>query len=125
MKLPQEIELWYVIPVIRKELVLVLKKHGLKQNDIADRLGITSPAVSQYVKDKRAACCHEAFQQDLLRSEINKSADKIAAQKEPNPAIAMKELNRICQIVKKHKILCDIHKEKDPSLGSCEACNHG
>ncbi|MFH1668548.1 MAG: transcriptional regulator [Candidatus Woesearchaeota archaeon] len=125
MKLPQEIELWYVIPMIRKELVIELKKHNLKQNDIAARLGITSPAVSQYMKDKRAACCHDAFQQDMLKSEIRKAAQKIAATKTPEPAIAMKELNRICQVVKNNNILCEIHKQKDPSLRDCEACHHG
>ena len=70
MELPQEIELWYVIPSLRKALVTVLKKKGMKQKDIAPLLGISEPAVSQYMKDKRASCCYDAFQKDPLRSEV-------------------------------------------------------
>ena len=59
MELPQEIELWYVIPAIRKQLVIELKRKGLKQKAIAPILGITEAAISQYNRDKRACNCDE------------------------------------------------------------------
>ena len=54
LKHPQEIEVWYVLPAIRKELVVTLKEKNLTQKKIAEFLNITEAAVSQYIKQKRA-----------------------------------------------------------------------
>ena len=105
MILPQEIELWYVIPSIRKALVTELKKYNLKQKDIAPLLGITESAVSQYVRDKRASCCYDAFHQQPLKGEIERSAKTISAQKSPDRAVVMREITRLFSILKEKKIL--------------------
>jgi len=52
---PSEIESFYLIPTIRKELTKHLKEQGLDQKEIAKKLHITEPAVSQYVNSKRAS----------------------------------------------------------------------
>ena len=49
-KHPQEIEVWYILPAIRKELVVVLKESGLTQRKIAGMLKVTEAAISQYSK---------------------------------------------------------------------------
>ena len=73
MKLmPQEIEVWYIIPSIRRELAKSLKGKGLSQKEIALTLGITEPAVSQYLHDKRASGVE--FDDKLLEL-VNKSAE--------------------------------------------------
>ena len=46
-KLPQEIEVWYLIPAIRAELAKELLKEGINQTKIASILNITNAAVSQ------------------------------------------------------------------------------
>lgn len=122
MELPQEIELWYVVPSIRKALVTELKKHNIKQKDIAPLLGITESAVSQYMKDKRASCCYESFQQEPLKGEIESSARTILDQEDPDPAVAMREIARLCRIIKEKKIICDIHRKQNPNLGKCDIC---
>ena len=48
--MPQEIEVWYIIPAVRRELAKSMVKIGLKQKQIAVTLGITEAAVSQYLK---------------------------------------------------------------------------
>lgn len=54
--LPQEIETWYVIPAIRREISLSLSKdYGVSYENIGKLLGITKSAVSQYLRKKRAA----------------------------------------------------------------------
>ncbi|MFC1741265.1 transcriptional regulator [Nanoarchaeota archaeon] len=122
MELPQEVELWYVIPTIRKALVTELKKQDLKQKDIAPLLGITESAISQYMKDKRASYCYKAFEQDPLKSEIERSAKTISSQSRPDPAVAMKEITRLCKIIKEKKIICDIHRKQNPKLSKCDIC---
>ena len=52
---PQEIEVFYVLPAIRRELAYCLKAQGKSQKDIAVILGVTGAAVSQYMSSKRAS----------------------------------------------------------------------
>ncbi|MEK6820210.1 MAG: transcriptional regulator, partial [Nanoarchaeota archaeon] len=53
--LPQEIEVWYLIPAIRKELARILtKKYKLTFEKTGGILGISKAAVSQYLNKKRA-----------------------------------------------------------------------
>ena len=52
--LPQEIEVWYVLPAIRREMCKELIAFGLTQRKTASLFGITDAAVSQYVSRKRA-----------------------------------------------------------------------
>ena len=58
LKLRQEIEVWYVIPAIRKEIAKGLVKKGLKQRAVARKLEITDAAVSQYFNSKRGGEFH-------------------------------------------------------------------
>ena len=56
MKLmPQEIEVWYLLPALRREIALeLINKYKFSQREISEILGITESAVSQYLKSKRA-----------------------------------------------------------------------
>ncbi|MDD1721650.1 MAG: helix-turn-helix domain-containing protein [Euryarchaeota archaeon] len=50
---PCETAVWHILPAIRSQVAKELVKFGLSQKDISERLGITQPAVSQYVTSKR------------------------------------------------------------------------
>lgn len=54
MKLPCEEALWYILPQIRSDLSRELIKGGLSQKEVAELMGITPSAVSQYTHKKRA-----------------------------------------------------------------------
>ncbi|NJL44492.1 MAG: hypothetical protein HC945_04245 [Nitrosarchaeum sp.] len=54
--MPQEVEVWYLLPAIRRELVKIFTgKLGLTQKQAAGKLELTEAAVSQYLKKKRGA----------------------------------------------------------------------
>ena len=56
MKLPCDICMWGLIPMIKRELVLRLhSEYKLNQTSIAKKLGITKGSVTQYLQGKRAA----------------------------------------------------------------------
>jgi len=113
---PQEIEVWYVLPAIRRELVTQLKKQGHKQKEIAKLLQITEPAVSQYVKDKRA----KGIKFD---SSIEKMVIKAAARIAEHESCIIKEMQQICKKIRKEGLLCKIHRKKDKNIGQgCKAC---
>ncbi len=53
--LPQEIEVWYIIPAIRKELArCLIQDHKITYEKTGNIMGITKSAISQYIRNKRA-----------------------------------------------------------------------
>ncbi|MBD3389307.1 MAG: helix-turn-helix domain-containing protein [Candidatus Altiarchaeales archaeon] len=82
MKLPCETALWYVLPQIRADLSRALVKEGMSQKEVADVLGITPAAVSQYIHKKRGGKIKRTKEyNDLVRDsakKILKSKDDVA-----------------------------------------------
>ena len=74
MKLPCEKALWYVLPQIRADLAKELVEGGLSQKDVADMLGITPAAVSQYLSKKRAG---KVKMSEEYRKRISTAAEEI------------------------------------------------
>lgn len=98
--LRQEIEVWYIIPVIRKELSrIIVKERGFSQHKTAIMLLLTEGAISQYLNGKRGNSVK--FKKSII-SEIEISADKIIADKN----CIVVELNRILDL-KECKYLTD------------------
>lgn len=91
-KTPCEIIVWEVLPCIRKGLAEHLLKYGLSQKEIAERIGVSNAAISQYLSNKRGKIT--SFD-DFLKKEIEKSAEKIF-----KGADAIDEICRICSIIK-------------------------
>ncbi|MBW3014920.1 helix-turn-helix domain-containing protein [Candidatus Woesearchaeota archaeon] len=113
--LPQEIEVWYIIPAIRKELAKAMRSLGLKQKEIASKLGLRESAVSQYINSKRGK---EIKLNKKILKHIKESANKIIQ----NNSCAIREIQEICKEIKKSKTLCKIHmkySQKDHCCGVC------
>ena len=62
---PQEIEVWYVLPLIRRKIALKMVEKGLQQKEVAKIMGITPAAVCQYKTEKRA-------KEDFFDGDMNK-----------------------------------------------------
>ena len=102
--LPQEIEVWYIIPAVRKEFAkLLTKKHGLSYDKAGLVLGISKAAISQYLSNKRA---NKVCLNVKTKNEIKKSAVKISE----NPKIAMTEIQRILKFMKDNHCSCNVCK---------------
>ncbi|MBI2103348.1 transcriptional regulator [Candidatus Woesearchaeota archaeon] len=113
-KHPQEIEVWYIIPAVRKELVVALKEKGNSQKKIAELLNLTEAAVSQYIQSKRA---REVLFSDEVKQYIKEAAGRIK-----DKTTAYRELQRIIQHVKKTKTICKIHMGMEEGLEGCDIC---
>ena len=146
--MPQEVEVWYVLPAIRRELAKVMKtklvsradedgkiaEHKITQKEIARMLGVTEPAITQYLlkkKGQRSRGDQVVLPRAILK-EIDKSADIMISEYEKarlneEEDIFEKmtsEINRIIRVMRDAGIMCDIHREfcahvKDP----CDACS--
>lgn len=66
MKLPCEEAIWYVLPQIRADLAKELVKRGVSQKDVAEKLGVTPSAVSQYMHKKRAGKITRSKDYDMM-----------------------------------------------------------
>ena len=77
--MPQEIEVRYILPAIRRELARIfIHEHKMSQKNAAKILGLTEAAVSQYQHSKRAK--EVVFSNEVV-SEIKKSAERVLAEK--------------------------------------------
>ena len=98
--LPQEIEVWYIIPAIRRDIAKILvNEYKISFEKVGNILGISKAAVSQYLANKRAAKIklHEkAFK------EIKKSCKKMMDGKSDST----KEILRILELIRKKHWHC-------------------
>ena len=116
--MPQELEVWYLIPALRREMAKIfIKEYGLKQKKVAECLGITEAAISQYLKSKRGK---EIKFSDKALKEIKKSAKEVMDNKED----VVKKIYELCVSLKKSKAMCDFHRMWDRKVPkNCDICS--
>ncbi|HOV82584.1 MAG TPA: helix-turn-helix domain-containing protein [Methanothrix sp.] len=78
MKSPCEEIVWDVLPSIRAAIAEELVRRGISQKEVSKMLGITPPAVSQYVSKKRGY--NIVFREDI-RQAIARLADDLIEQR--------------------------------------------
>ena len=112
---PQEVEVWYLIPSVKKEFVRALIESNLKQNEIAKILGLTDAAVSQYMHNKRAANM-ELPKEVALEIEI--SAKKLLSKETQ----FNQELQRIMRIIHEKQYICNPCRTHTGASNDCKMC---
>ncbi len=117
--LPQEIQIWYVLPALRRELAVVLiRSHNMPQKKVAGIFGISEAAVSQYLSSKRGM----NFRFDSsVKLQIELAGRRICN----DNSCFMKELVRLSRLDRIKRAMCMIHRRKEPSLRSCNICFRG
>ncbi|MDD4245070.1 MAG: transcriptional regulator [Candidatus Methanomethylophilaceae archaeon] len=122
MKLPCELVVLEILPTARgevaKELVTI---HGFTQTRVAGAFGITSAAISQYLKGLRGGnpLVESSPFKEHFYGCISRAADRIAEGYD-----VMEELCVICNEVKTCGMLDDIYKNQgeDVPLAECIEC---
>lgn len=115
MDTPQEVEVWFVLPALRRQYVIALKKEGLKQKDIAAIVNLTEAAVSQYLKKKRGDAI--TFNMKTL-DEIQVSAKKIVAKKREY----RREFQNVLKKLKHSRFICTVCHDHTNTDDECEIC---
>ena len=108
---PQEIEVYYVIPAIKRQLALAFKEQGLKQKDIAKRLQIEPATVSQYIKNKRGA---QVTFPEAMKKAVKQSTTKII-----DSISLLRETQQLLQLARTSGVLCHVHKSMSGVPGEC------
>lgn len=100
MKVPCEIIICNVLPIIIKEFVKnLIKAHNFTQRTAADKLVITETAVSRYMSRKRGIL---EISIERISKEIKKFTYKIV---KGNNKLVIKEIFRICRIIKSEEFI--------------------
>ena len=117
MKQPQEIEVWYILPAIRREFAnIMVNEFKISQKNVAKILDVTESAVSQYLKLKRGKMvCFDKG----IKVRIKSAVERIIK----NNSTVIKEIFEICSLIKKSGMLCKIHKDCDNKVpNNCCVC---
>jgi len=124
MKPPCEVVVRVILPKIRSMIVNQLfNKYRLTQQEIAQRLGLTQPAVSYYLSEKRGW-----KGKNLLRNrEVKEVVDKIAkgiAENTMDKRSVLVEMCRLCKALRvSKKFICEIHKQTGKFPEFCDICD--
>jgi hypothetical protein len=123
MILPEELASKSVIPAIRALVVKrLVEQHGMTQQEAAKLLGVTQPAVSKYLHEKRGA----AIKLGGIKA-IDQATGEIAeliSSRKAAPIEVMSRIEVACDYVRKNRYMCDLHKKLEPSMdiNSCHVC---
>lgn len=92
-KAPCETVVWDVLPCLRSALARRLKQKGMRQTDVAELLGVSPAAVSQYLSKKRG--CNGRVE-EVASQELDRSSQAIL-----DGAPVAEELCRLCRIMQR------------------------
>ena len=112
----------YVLPTMRALIAKrLMEKYKLTQQSAALKLGLTQSAVSQYIRNLRGSKIKSIEKDDKIMKEIDNFVDKIAAG-DVNSVSTFNDFCEICKLIRKEKLLCEIHIKAFPILKDCKTC---
>ena len=115
--LPQEIEVWYIIPSIRRKLSITLaEKYKLKQKEIAGILGTSEAAISQYLSKKRA-------NELKFPKEMDKDFERACQEIIKDKKAVVKEIMTLIELTKKKGVSCIMCKKYNKGILNMCGCN--
>ncbi len=123
MILPEELTSKSVIPALRALIVKrLVDDHGMTQQQAAQLLGVTQPAVSKYLHEKRGAAIRLNGIKEI--DEATTSIAKMVSSRKVKPVEVMSRIEAACEYVRKNRYMCDLHKRLEPGIdvNSCHVC---
>jgi predicted transcriptional regulator len=123
MKPPCEVVVKEVLPAVRAMLVKeLIDRHRLSQVEVAQKLGITQPAVSQYLRMLRGSSSGSAMFRSMQKH-VRGLAKDIARGKLTHKQLIGRYC-LICRLMKKQELICLLHTRAAPYLRGegCRIC---
>lgn len=101
----QEVEVWYIIPMLRKLLAKhLIQEYGYSYEKTGKILGVSKSAISQYMNNKRA---NKIKLSNPILEEIKASSERIS---EDNNVV-IREIQVILKHMRESKSSCDVCKQ--------------
>ena len=112
--LPQEIEVWYIIPAIRRELSkCMVKDYEVTYERVGSILGISKAAVSQYLNGKRAS---KIKLHPKVHDEVCKACGRLSKDK----SSSVKEISTILKFIMEKSLHCEVCGEMIEGSHKCK-----
>ena len=124
MRPPCEVVTKEVLPALRAILVRALvRRHRLSQVEVARKLGVSQPAISQYMSFLRGVRRVERVIGRATLKAVHELADDIAHEKVKRGQI-IERYCAICRAMGEREILCPLHIKSVPYLREegCRVC---
>ena len=123
MVMPCEIAVKSVVPSIRAFIAIELtQSYQMKQNDVADILGITQTAVSKYTRQVRGTVVKIGDSEEI-EAMMQQITGQIAEKKISQQDLALR-FCKICQTTRRNGLMCQLCKRTDPTIDTqaCRIC---
>ena len=109
-----------VLPALRALIAKELMHLGLNQVQISKKLGVTQPAISQYMRELRGQRVKMLTSNGKVFDLIKVLSHDIATGDIDSSAIHMR-FCQICRAVRDERLLCKLHQENYP-MEACDIC---
>ena len=118
---PQEVEVFYILPTLRKYFAISLKEKGLMQKQIAELLDVEGATVSQYVNKKRAnKIKFDSHVLEKIKDSASRITDKFSL---------LRETQNLLRYIRQSNALCAVHRQLSNLPETCTpesiGCNVG
>jgi predicted transcriptional regulator len=112
----------YILPAIRaavsRELV---EKHGLRKSHVAELMGLTPAAITQYFNRSRGDNLETLLDSEDIKGLVSELADEII-RGDSSPDLVVLQMCRICSVLRSEGIICELHMEQVPQLRNISSC---
>ncbi len=117
-----EVVVTSVLPAIRSIITReLLNTYKLTQKETADLLGLTQPAISQYIRESRGVKVKLLEKEPKIMKMIDDLSKDIMHGK-VRPGDLQLKFCKICKSVRESRIICHLHEEMYPSIAPCSEC---
>ncbi len=113
---PQELEVFYIIPALRREITHGLRSVGKDQKEIAKLLQVSEPSVSHYVNSHRAS---QVQFDDKIKEQIKTVSQELNEHKD-----VVSSTQKLLRLVRDERIICKVCHEvnKEQITAGCRVC---
>ncbi|MEM7819460.1 MAG: ArsR family transcriptional regulator [Candidatus Aenigmatarchaeota archaeon] len=118
-----EVMVQHIFPALRASIAReLMNEYNLNQSEIAKMLGVSQPAISQYLRQLRGGN-NKLLEDKIVMNEIKNLCNRIY-NKELDSIGLMNEFCNICKIITSKKIVCELHNGMY-KLENCMVCAKG
>jgi predicted transcriptional regulator len=111
-----------VLPSIRSIMTReLMTTYNMTQQEIADTLGLTQPAVSQYKRQSRGSKV-KILEEEKEILDMIKGLTKDIVDKRVNTRQVNQRFCQVCKKIREKKLICKLHEEICPSIAPCHNC---
>jgi uncharacterized protein len=111
-----------VMPAVRSIITAELSKtYDLSQVQISKKLGVTQPAVSQYMRALRGQKVKALMANEKVMAMVSKLARDIATG-DVEPKFMHRSLCAICKTIREEGMICELHSGQHKGKEKCDIC---